>query len=417
MLRLDRSNPHLVDEKNVRPLERIRFTDTDVNEAWLQRLLFDYPALLPARDLDPAFSPTIPLAREVPTPAGLIDLLLISPLGYLTLVETKLIRNPEARREVLGQILDYSKELSRWSYQDLTDAVRHAGGSQAPDPILDAVMRGAGDTEDFDSEQFKRAVAHGLRHGRFLLLVVGDEISEQVEALVDYLQNFAHLQFTLGLISLALYRTDASRPWPILVVPRVIARTTEIVRAIVRIEGGGDGTTVTVVSTPIADTPTSPSLEAFWEAFTAAHDSGSRKALEELFRALGTLGVQLDPVQSGIALRFADPGGSNAEFRLLRITNRGGVRGMTRLKRQIERAGYDGSIALRYVEAISKWIPGTAVNPSTGNLIRGQTADYTFPVSVLSEEHRDEYLRVVSRLLQELQTAAEEKAARRPVGQ
>jgi hypothetical protein len=412
MLRRDRSNPHLVDEKSVRALERIAFTDTGVNEAWLQRLLFDYPALLPARDLDPAFSPAIALAREVPTGAGAIDLLLVSSLGYLTLVETKLIRNPEARREVVGQVLDYAKELSRWSYQDLTEAVRRAGGSQAADPILEAVTRSAGDTEDFHSEQFRRAVTHGLRHGRFLLLVVGDEISEQVEALVDYLQNFAHLQFTLGLISLALYRTDSPRPWPILVVPRVIARTTEIVRAIVRIEDGGDGTRITVTA-PGHGTTTSPSLEAFWEAVASAPDAGSRNALEELFRALEALGVQPDPLQTGIALRFPDPGGSDAEFRLLRITNRGRVRSMLRLKRQLENSGYDGAIALKYVEAISQWVPGTTVNSSTGNLTSGQIADYSFPVKVLSEDHRDEYLRVVSWLFRELQTAAELKTASR----
>lgn len=412
MLRRDRSNPHLVDQKTVRALERIAFTDTGVNEVWLQRLLFDHPSLLPARDLDPAFSPTIALAREVPTSAGAIDLLLVSPLGYLTIVETKLIRNPEARREVVGQILDYAKELSRWSYQDLTDAIRRAVGSQAADPILDAVTRSAGDTEDFDSEQFRRAVAHGLRHGRFLLLVVGDEISEQVEALVEYLQNFAHLQFTLGVISLALYRTDSSQASPILVVPRVVARTTEIVRAIVRIEGGGDGAKVTVATAPPHETTTSPSLEAFWEAVASSPDCGSRKALEDLFRALEALGVQPDPIQTGIALRFPDPGGSDAEFRLLRITNGGRVRSMGRLKRQLENSGYDGAIALRYVAAISHWVPGTTVNPSTGSLMRGQVADHTFPVKILSEDHRDEYLRFVSQLFRELQTAAQARATR-----
>ncbi len=34
------------------------------------------------------------------------------------LVEAKLWRNPEARRKVIGQILDYAKELSRWNYED-----------------------------------------------------------------------------------------------------------------------------------------------------------------------------------------------------------------------------------------------------------------------------------------------------------
>ena len=41
------------------------------------------------------------------------------PLGRLTLAEFKLWRNPQARREVIGQILDYAKELASWRYADL----------------------------------------------------------------------------------------------------------------------------------------------------------------------------------------------------------------------------------------------------------------------------------------------------------
>lgn len=303
---------------------------------------------------------------------------------------------------------DYAKELSQWTYQDLSDAIRRAGDSNDADPILKAVTHGAGDTDDFDSKQFRRAVAHGLRHGRFLLVVVGDEISEHVEGLVAYLHNFAHLQFTLGLVSLSLYRMDGSLPWPIVVVPRVVARTTEIVRAIVRIEGG-DGSKVTVASTPPEDPSTSPSLEGFWEAITGAPDAGSRHALEELVRALEKLGVYADAIQTGIALRFPDPGGTEADFRLLRITNQGRVRGLGRLKRQLEDAGYDGRIALRYAEAISRWIPGTTVHPTTGQLTRGQTMDHMFAVKVLSEDRRGEYLRVVTELFDALRTAAGSK--------
>ena len=43
--------------------------------------------------------------------------------GYLTLVETKLWRNPEARRTVVAQIIDYASHLSTWTYDDLRQAV------------------------------------------------------------------------------------------------------------------------------------------------------------------------------------------------------------------------------------------------------------------------------------------------------
>ena len=57
------------------------------------------------------FSGPVPICTELNTPAGAIDNFLVTPKGLPVLVECKLWRNPEARREVVGQILDYAKEL------------------------------------------------------------------------------------------------------------------------------------------------------------------------------------------------------------------------------------------------------------------------------------------------------------------
>ena len=45
--------------------------------------------------------------------------------------------------------------------------------------------------------------------------------------------------------------------------------------------------------------------------------------------------------------------------------------------------------------------------------MHGRPVDYEFPVTVLSEEHRDEYLSLVSTLLHDLRSAAESKAGKR----
>jgi hypothetical protein len=42
----------------------------------------------------------------------------VTPSGLPVLVECKLWRNPQARHQVVSQILDYAKELSRWSSSD-----------------------------------------------------------------------------------------------------------------------------------------------------------------------------------------------------------------------------------------------------------------------------------------------------------
>jgi len=55
-------------------LHRVPFGERSYDESWLQNLLFDHPSLIPATELEPAFSDLIPLAKEMPTPAGFVDL-------------------------------------------------------------------------------------------------------------------------------------------------------------------------------------------------------------------------------------------------------------------------------------------------------------------------------------------------------
>ena len=90
-----------------------------VDEEFLQELLFRFPETLPTDAIDAAYAGAVPVCRELSTQAGYVDALYVNPLGRLTLAEFKLWRNPQARREVIGQILDYAKELASWGYEDL----------------------------------------------------------------------------------------------------------------------------------------------------------------------------------------------------------------------------------------------------------------------------------------------------------
>ena len=88
-------------------------------EDWLQDFLFTYPDTIPFRDFDPALGSVLPVCREMSTPAGFVDLVCVTTAGKLVLIETKLFRNPEARREVVSQILDYAKEMTSWRFEQL----------------------------------------------------------------------------------------------------------------------------------------------------------------------------------------------------------------------------------------------------------------------------------------------------------
>lgn len=201
------------------------------SEAAVQALIHAHPACLPIAEIDPVFAQPVPICTELNTSAGALDNLLVTASGLPVLVECKLWRNPQARREVVGQILDYAKELSRWSSADLQREVRRRLGREG-DPVLELV-RAAGHA--VDEIAFGDALTLNLRRGRFLLLIVGDGIREGVEAIAEYLQAHAGLHFTLGLVELPIYATpDGGR----LVAPRVVARTTLIRREVVAVPDG-----------------------------------------------------------------------------------------------------------------------------------------------------------------------------------
>ena len=202
-----------------------------MNEAYIQKLVHEHPACLPIAEIDPLFSGPVPICTELKTNAGLIDNFMVTPSGLPVLVECKLWRNPEARREVVTQILDYAKELSRWSSSDVQRQVSHRLKRDG-NPVLDMVR--AVDPK-VDEQQFNDALTSNLRRGRFLLLIVGDGIREGVEAIADYLQLHVGLHFSLGLVELPIYAMPSGDR---LIAPRVLARTAVVTRNVVAVPDG-----------------------------------------------------------------------------------------------------------------------------------------------------------------------------------
>jgi len=213
------------------PLAPIALAGEKVLEDYIQTLVHAHPTILPIAEIDPIFKSAISICRELSTPAGFVDNLLITPSGLPVLVECKLWRNSEARREVVGQILDYAKELARFTASDLQREVSRALGL-GPTALLDLVR--AADPA-VDETEFNDNLTANLGRGRFLLLLVGDGIRERVEAIAEYLQAHAGLHFSLGLVELGIYNLpDGAR----LVAPRVLAHTHTITRTVVAVPEG-----------------------------------------------------------------------------------------------------------------------------------------------------------------------------------
>jgi hypothetical protein len=189
--------------------------------------------LIPVDQIEPAFTNLVAVCTELPTPSGFVDNLLITPNGDIALVECKLWRNPDARRKVVAQIIDYAKDLVAWSFDDLQTAVGKAIPPAGDSGIRRTLFELVSEHAEIDEASFIDAVSRNLRRGRFLLLVVGDGIREGVEAMTEFLQQYAGLHFTLSLVELSAFRLPEKG---YIVQPRVLAKTINIERGIVSFE-------------------------------------------------------------------------------------------------------------------------------------------------------------------------------------
>ena len=157
------ATPVLVRGNVVAEAVRVEFAAKTFDERWLQERLFAHPSLIPFEELEPAFKGSVAVAMEVGVRSGLIDLLYVNPDGLLTIAETKLWRNPEARRAVVSQLIDYAAELAKLDYESLVAAIRGSEDADG-DPLLASLARAGRGVEPV---RFHDAVSRNLRLGRF----------------------------------------------------------------------------------------------------------------------------------------------------------------------------------------------------------------------------------------------------------
>ena len=248
------------------PLERIPLAGGTLgrfDEMWLQNLIHSNPACLPVSEIEPGLGRFIPICREFPTPHGPIDNLLMTPAGDIALVETKLFRNPEARRLVLAQVLDYAMAVFRMDFSSFEQAALRGQFSPGVKPAsLYAFLSGA---EQPPEEVFVDSVVRNLRRGRALVMIVGDGIRSEAEVLLGDLHRYARLEFTLALVELAVFRMPELNR--LLIRPRTLAKT-EVVRRFV-LSTEQDGSQVGRLSATLEKVETLSS-EAYWSALESS---------------------------------------------------------------------------------------------------------------------------------------------------
>lgn len=327
------------------------------NEAWLQELLRQHPGILPVAEIEPVFHPLISIGREIGTQTGSIDNLFISPRGYLVMVETKLWRNPQARREVVAQAIDYASSLSRWTYSRLDEAVRtYLKTYESVDcDLLSWVEKQHGDVEG-GRHFFEETVAKNLRLGRFLTMIVGDRIQQSLVDMLSHVNRYPHLATDVALVELRCYRWKPEEDWPLLVVPSILARTQIVERSVVQVTIQPEVPYQIGVQQERAEpadrgrTRVSLTEEAFWELLTeqASDDYEEMRQLIDRFRT--TDGASIDPSKSGLVVRLDIPGTVVQASVFFAKTDGELCVWPNTIAGQLKRAGVEPELALRYGE-------------------------------------------------------------------
>lgn len=325
------------------------------NEEWLQRLIQHNPDLIPAVDVEACFSTLVPVLMEFGLPSGSLDNFFITPDGYPVLVEVKLWKNQESRRKVVTQILEYAKDFASLKYSDInTEYVKKNPAIRGRDnPLYDMVASYAPDTPI--EAVFVDRVSRNLREGRFLLLIVGDGIREELTALSEYLLHHS-LRYAFGLVQIKFFELPNGQ---LIALPSVITKTQTIERhvTIVNLQDNLRVTDKPAVVVSERTEKTSLSTDEFYERLSRVSPQAVTWVKDILTR-MQDIPVELSLGHDSAALIAPLSGGESLILGKINIRNSLEFWGVPNKKRKI----YSWrDLSKKYLDAVSAAIPGSFV--------------------------------------------------------
>lgn len=230
-------------------------------ESWFRDAIYDNPELViePCREADRLLpgEEWFRWAKEFNFGRGPVDVLLISSHGRPAIIETKLSYNPEKRREVVAQVLDYASSL-----QELSKEL------QLQESPFDGALLPRLPESDFEVDSAD--VLDCIAAGRMLLIIAGDALDPRAIRLSELvLAKHLTSEWDLAMVDLNTYRSTRGSG-ELLIVPElrgvVVAEKRQVVT--VKIEPASGQTRVLVEHLPPEDLssvrrPTLASLNEF----------------------------------------------------------------------------------------------------------------------------------------------------------
>jgi hypothetical protein len=151
-----------------------------------------------------------------------LDHLFLDQEAIPTLVEVKRSTNNDSRRKVVGQMLDYAaNSVAYWPVESLRlafEASCNETGEDSNLPILNLIKANPEDINPID--KFWNQVKTNLQAGRIRLLFVADEISKELQRIVEFLNGQMSPAEVLA-VEVRQYKGEKLKT----LVPRVIGQT------------------------------------------------------------------------------------------------------------------------------------------------------------------------------------------------
>jgi len=206
---MQRGNLMIVSAHDKKVFEPVGF----LSEKELQDSIANLPSLLNViPQLNGQDYPLYILKRELGVASGSIDFLATDVDGSLYIIETKLAENPELRRTVIGQVLEYASNLTDTPYEHINSEClrylkKHGSLEQA---IHDFYAQQGKDGEPIPTaSEYKEIIADNLANGRFNLVIVANKVSFEIQKLFHYIDQVTKDNLNFIVLEINKYHFDS----------------------------------------------------------------------------------------------------------------------------------------------------------------------------------------------------------------
>src|ERR1035437_651701 len=219
------------DDGSSKVMERVSVVDEDHE---LQRILEKNHDLLPGDQINPDYPRRwLLIKREMPVPDPgnaidrySLDFLFTDQEAIPTLVECKRFANPQSRREVVGQMIEYAANGHYyWDKDKLLNFAKESARGQGS--TLDQALRVLQEGPTYESsDEFFDKIQQNLRDGKLRIVFFLEKSSMELRSVVDFLSKQMERSEIL-LVEARQYRLAGT----LIVVPTLFGYTEEARKA------------------------------------------------------------------------------------------------------------------------------------------------------------------------------------------